>query len=223
VQSAIGRLDGFRPEARFRINAVSAAGKGPIWVAGELQSPGGRPDEFAQGATAEIEATLGSSTTTAQVTLKPGERAFLTMLQPPSGGTGEVSIRARLRAVDGGTPLQDAVRLAADAATSPLYFRRGATTGNRLVPAADLRFSRTERVRLEIPVGPDVKAGAGRLLDRSGQPLQLPVTVSERTDDATGQHWVSADVILGPLAPGDYGIEVAIGNERLVTAIRVTR
>jgi VWFA-related protein len=232
VQSAIGRLDGFRPEARFRINAVTADGsKGPIWVAGELQSPGGRPDEFAQGATAEIEATLGSVSTTAQVTLKSGERTFLTMLPAPPGGTGELSIRARLKPVDSATPLQDAVRLAADASASPLYFRRGASTGNRLLPAADLRFSRTERVRLEIPVRADIKAGAARLLDRAGQPLPIPVTVSERTDDATGQHWIAADLVLGPLAPGDYGIEVAlrqgsgqaIGDERIVTAIRVTR
>jgi VWFA-related protein len=225
VQSAIGRLDGYRPEVRFRINAVTGGGaKGPIWVAGELLSPGARPDEFALGATADIEATLGSSSTTAQVTLKAGERTFLTTLQPPAAGTGELSIRVRLKPTDGAvTPLQDAVRLAADASASPLYFRRGPTTGNRLVPAADLRFSRTERMRLEIPVRPDVKAGAGRLLDRAGQPLQIPVTVTERTDDATGQHWVTADVTLGPLAPGDYGIEVAVANERIVTAIRVTR
>jgi VWFA-related protein len=224
VQSAIGKLDGFRPDARFRINAVSAAGsKGPIWVAGELQSAGGRPDEFAQGGTAEIEATIGSVSSTSEVTLKPGERTFLTMIVAPAGGTGELSIRARLKPTDGAMPLQDAVRLAADASASPLYFRRGATTGNRVLPAADLRFSRTERVRLEIPVRPDVKAGGARLLDRAGQPLQIPVTVSERTDDATGQHWIAAEVILGSLAPADYGIEVSIGNERVVTAIRVTR
>ncbi len=232
VQSAIARLDGFRPEARFRINVITAGGsKGPIWVAGELLSPGGRPDEFALGATADIEAMLGSSSTTAHVTLKPGERAFLTTLQRPTGEPGELSVRARLKATDGAAPLQDAVRLASDAFASPLYFRRGATTGNRLVPAADLRFSRTERVRLEIPVGADVKAGGGRLLDRVGQPLEVPVTVSERTDDATGQHWVTADVTLGPLAQGDYGIEIALrpssgqalGAERVITAIRVTR
>ncbi len=233
VQSAISRLDGFRPEARFRINTVTdATGKGPIWVAGELLLPGGRPDEFAQGATAEIEATLGSSSATAQVTLKPGERTFLTTVQLPPGGAGELTVRARLKAVDGAAaPLQETVRVAAGAPTSPLYFRRGATTGNKLLPAADLRFSRTERVRLEIPVSPEVKPGGGRLLDRAGQPLPIPVTVSERTDDATGQHWVTADVTLGPLAPGDYGIEIALrpgsgqalGTERVVTAIRVTR
>jgi hypothetical protein len=232
VKAAIGRLDGYRSEARFRINAVTAAaGKGPLWVAGELQSAGGRSDEFALGATADIEATLGSSSTTAQVTLKPGERTFLTMLQSPSGGAGELTVRVRLKPTDGSSaPLQDAVRLDAAGATAPLYFRRGPTTGNKLLPAADLRFSRTERVRLEIPVHPDAKPGAGRLLDRAGQPLEVPVIVSERVEDS-GQHWVVTDVTLGPLAPGDYGIEVAlrqgsgqgIGNERVVTAIRVTR
>jgi VWFA-related protein len=225
VKAAISRLDGYRPEARFRINAVTAAGeKGAIWVAGELQSPGGRPDEFAEGATADIEATRGSSSTTAQVKLKPGERSFQTMLQAPSSGAGELSVRVRLRPVEGtASALQDAVQLPPDTSAAPLYFRRGATTGNKLLPAADLRFSRTERVRLEIPVAADAKSGAGRLLDRAGQPLEVPVTVSERTDETTGQHWVAADVNLGPLAPGDYGIEVGFGKERVVTAIRVTR
>ncbi len=225
VKSAMGRLDGYRVEARFRINAVTAGGgKGPLWVAGELQSSGGRSDDFALGATADIDATLGASSTTTQVTLKPGERTFLTVLPSPTGIPGELTVRVRLKPTDGSSaPLQDVVRLDAAAATAPLYFRRGPTTGNRLLPAADLRFSRTERVRLEIPVDAGVTAGAGRLLDREGQPLQVPVVISERTDDATGQHWVAADVALGPLAPGDYGMEISIGNERVVTAIRVTR
>ncbi len=51
--------------------------------------------------------------------------------------------------------------------------------------------------------------------------------MAERTDDATGQHWITADVALSPLAPGDYAIEIAAtdkGTEsRVVAAIRVVR
>jgi hypothetical protein len=109
----------------------------------------------------------------------------------------------------------------------PLLFRRGATTGNRLLPAADLRFSRTERVRLELPVEGDVKPGSGRLLDRAGQPLQVPVIVGERLDEATGQRWITADVVLAALSGGDYAIEIEVvgvgKSQRVVSAIRLVR
>jgi len=112
-------------------------------------------------------------------------------------------------------------------AVTPLLFRRGPTTGNRQLPAADLRFSRIDRVHLEVPLAPDDKPGDGRVLDRNAQPLGVPLTVGERTDAATGQRWLTADLNLAPLAPGDYGIEVGVirtgTDARIVTAIRVVR
>jgi hypothetical protein len=72
-----------------------------------------------------------------------------------------------------------------------------------------------------------MKPGTGRVVDRSGQPMNIPVTIGERTDQATGQRWMTADVMLGALAPADYGIEVAVtapqGEQRTVTSIRVLR
>jgi len=230
VTSAIDKLGRIRAEARFRINAVASSGaRGTLWVAGELQAPAGRPDEFAQGATANIEAMAGTASTTAQVALKPGERTFLTVLALPAGTAGELDVRARLVATESPTiPLSDAVRVSlAPSAVQPLLFRRGMTTGNRVVPAADFRFNRTERLRLEIPVGTDIKAGSGRVLDRAGAGLQVPVTVSERVDEASGQRWITADVTLSPLGSGDYAIEVVMqgtaGEQRVLTAIRVVR
>ena len=103
VNAAIDRLGRVRPDARFRINAVASAGAKPtVWVAGELQSAAGRPDDFAQGGTADIDVTAGSTSTTARVTLKAGERTFLTSMPLPAGAAGEISIRARLAAAEGG-------------------------------------------------------------------------------------------------------------------------
>jgi hypothetical protein len=104
-------------------------------------------------------------------------------------------------------------------------FRRGPTTGNRLIAAADPRISRTERVRLEIPVAPGPRETplSGRVLDRNGQPTVVPVVVGERSDETSGQRWVTADVTLGPLSPADYAIEVTVGRDVVVTAIRVVR
>jgi len=171
----------------------------------------------------------GTASTTAQVALKPGERTFLTTLTLPAGASGELDVRARLAATESPTmPLSDAVRVSlAPSGVQPLLFRRGVTTGNRLLPAADFRFSRTERLRLEVPVGADVQPGSGRVLDRAGAGLQVPVTVGERVDEATGQRWITADVTLSPLGSGDYAIEVALqgtsGEQRVLTAIRVVR
>ena len=228
INAAIDRLGRVRPDTRFLINAVASEGtKRTLWVAGELQPPAGRPDDFAQGATADIEATAGGASTTSRVILRAGERTFLTTMPLPAGGS-ELSIRARLVASSGGAlPVSDMLRIDTSSGIQPLLFRRGLTTGNRLVPAADLRFSRTERVRLELPVGADVKPGAGRLLDRTGQPLQVPVTVGERMDEPTGQRWITADLALAALSGGDYAIEIEViggdKSQRIVSAIRVVR
>jgi VWFA-related protein len=228
INAAIDRLGRVRPDTRFLINAVVSAGaKRSLWVAGELQPQAGRPDDFAQGATADIEATGGGASTTTRVTLRAGERTFLTTMPLPAG-SGELSIRARLVAASGGAlPVSDMLRIDTSLGTQPLLFRRGIATGNRLVPAADLRFSRTERVRLELPADADAKPGSGRLLDRTGQPTQVPVTVGERVDDATGQRWITADVVLAALSGGDYAIEIEVidggKSQRIVSAIRVVR
>jgi hypothetical protein len=228
VRAALDRLARVRPDGRFYINAVPGS-DGTLWVAGELQPSGGRPDEFAQGGTADLDVTAGSGSRSARVTLRPGERTFLTSLALPAAGTGEIGVRARLSSAEGGgAPLTDAIRVEAGAsAPQALVFRRGVTTGNRLLPSADFRFNRTERLRLEIPAGPDLKAGAGRMLDRAGQPLQVPVTTGERTDAASGQRWITADVTLGPMAAGEYAIEVELTGgaaaQRIVTGIRITR
>jgi hypothetical protein len=109
----------------------------------------------------------------------------------------------------------------------PLFYRRGPATANRQVVTADPRFTRADRAHLELPVASDVKPGTGRMLDRAGQPLAVPVTVGERTDEATGQRWITADVTLAPLAPGDYIIDVGTieptGEVRVVSGIRVVR
>jgi hypothetical protein len=170
----------------------------------------------------------GAQSQTTTVTLKPGEKGFVTSVRVPSASVGVVDVRARLKTDGSVVPLSDSVQTEiGTTATQPLAFRRGPSTGNRLTPAADFRFSRTERIRLEIPIGADAKAGAARMLDRNGQALQVPVTVTERTDDGTGQRWLVADVALAALGAGDYAIEVSSSrggtDTKVLTGIRVER
>jgi hypothetical protein len=124
-------------------------------------------------------------------------------------------------------PIVDGVRLETAAGAQALLFRRGPTTGNRVVPAADARFSRTERLHVEVPAPAEAKPTAGRLLGSEGQPLSVPVTLGERVDEKTGQRWLTADVTLAPLGPGDYAVEIGIAGgaleQKLMTAIRVVK
>jgi VWFA-related protein len=233
VRGALDRLERIRPNGRLHVNAV--ANHEPVrklWVEGELQSTGTRPDEYMQGATATIEIAGAGVSSTQTIALKGTERTFLAKFDLPSGAAGMLDIKVRLVSDEGrAEPLSEAARLDLGAKESTaVLFRRGLSTGNRMVPAADPRISRTERVRLEIPVGPDPRSGkgsGGRVLDRNGAPTQVPVTVGERTDETSGQRWITADVTLGPLSLADYAIEVSIARESntdvVLIPIRVIR
>ena len=226
--AAMGMLSRIRPDSRFRINAAvqKQDDGGIVWVAGELPATSTRTDEYALGANAEIEVKAGDASTTASVTMKPGERGFVVPVKLPPGGADRVQVRARLTSEGSPVPLTDAID-ANPASAQPLAFRRGSSTGNRYLPAADFRFSRTERLRLELPVATDVKPSGAKILDRAGQTLPIPLTTAERTDAETGQKWIMADLTLAPLAAGDYAIELSTetgdGTKQVITAIRVTR
>jgi VWFA-related protein len=231
VQAAIDRLSRIRRDARFRVNAVVGTGPRPsVWVAGELQSTGTKPDEFMQGSSAVIEALVGDRSATASVILKPGDLTFLAKLDLPAARAGMLDVRVRLASDEGvAAPLNEGARVDLDAsAAQTLLYRRGVTTRNRLLPAVEPKFSRTERMRVEIPVGPGARNGtatSGRVLDRGGLATQVPVVLGERIDEASGQRWITADITLGPLSPGEYAIEIVIsreaGEERVLTPVRV--
>jgi hypothetical protein len=92
-------------------------------------------------------------------------------------------------------------------------------TGNEELPTADVRFRRSERLRVEVPSAVDVTSA--RLLDRNGKPMPtIPVSVSTRTD-ADGTRWATGELLLAPLAPGDYVVEVVAGETRTLAAFRV--
>jgi VWFA-related protein len=230
VADAVEELARIRSDLPFVVRAVPAARPGKseleaIWICGELQGS----KDAASGGSATIEITAGGVTTTAKAQLKPGERAFLVRVALPKP-QAQADVRARFTPTDaaGSPPLTYTARVKAPAGlANPVMFRRGPTTGNRLQPVAGFQFARSERARFETPLGPDDKPAQGRLLDRAGQPLQVPVTVSGRVDADSGQRWLVADITLAALGAGDYAIELsattASGEQKVVTAIRVIR
>jgi VWFA-related protein len=226
ISAAMDALASIRPDSRVRLRATATPGGDVLWIAGELSAATGRADEWAQGATANLQISSGAESALSRVTIKAGDRTFLTSVKLPAGKPATIDVQARISPTDGGAaPATESIRLAAS--PQPLFYRRGPSTANRQVPTADLRFTRADRAHIELPVVSDVKPGSGRLLDRAGQALTVPVTVGERIDEATGQHWIIADVTLAPLAPADYVIEIGTiektGESRVVAGIRVVR
>ena len=198
-----------------------------VWVAGEVLGP---RDEFARGGALNIVRQGGVTEGGVIGTLKPGERSFLTKLTvdtPPADGATSVDIDVKVTPAGQATPLTQVVKVSIDPnALQPMPFKRGLSTGNRLLPAASFEFSRTDRLQLQVPLTSGAKPGTGRFLDRAAQPLQIPVQVGEKTDE-DGQRWLVADAVLAPLAPGEYVIELSFtnggGERKVLTAIRVTR
>jgi VWFA-related protein len=215
---AVAAPDARRP-FRIRTSSWMAPDGGTFWIVGELDYRMRQELEWTAGATADV-IVLGADGTellSQTLTVKPSEGGFA--LRVPERGAvkpGEYAVQVQLRPdANDSVVLTDTARVVmsaprGDALGTPVVWRRGPSTGPRHLQTADARFSRSERIRLELATTVPGTAAA-RLLDRAGRPLQVPVQVSARPD-ASGQfHWIVADAVLAPLAPGQYTIEVTLG------------
>jgi hypothetical protein len=101
-----------------------------------------------------------------------------------------------------------------------LLWRRGPSTGPQYIMTADPRFQRSDRIRVEIPTKAQGTLTA-QMLDRQGKPNQVPVTVTQRDDPSGAFHWIVAEAVLAPLAPGDYAIETTLNGVKQVTAFQL--
>jgi VWFA-related protein len=226
--AALARLEHVQPNQRFTTHVVPVFDDGgtritALWVAGEVLGP---RDEFTRGGQVTI-AVKGATSPGGVSELKPGERAFLVKVPVDAGGGPSLDVESRVTPAGDGTPFSEIVKVTASATSpEPVLFKRGLSTGNRLQAAAKFELSRTDRLQLQLPLYGQAKPAGGRLLDRTGQPLQIPVQVGEK-QDADGQRWLTADAMLSALGAGDFVVETAFtkgGTEqRVLTAIRVTR
>jgi VWFA-related protein len=232
VSAAIGPLAGYTREVPLRVqmavgwkpgDAASAA----LWVVGELGGVADAGPQWNEGfdATATLTTPADVTVATGRLTTQRGARTFRIALTPSQPlAAGEYVLRVGARAGPSTIPSREVFRFMipeAPGSAGALFIRRGPTTGNKEVPTADLRFRRSESVRLEIPTSADA-AGTARLLDRTGKPLAVPVATAIR-DDADGSRWQTAQLALAPLAPGDYVIEIANGERKMLSAFRIVQ
>jgi VWFA-related protein len=215
----VAPADSRRP-FRIRTSSWIAPEGGTFWIVGELDYRTRQELEWTAGATADVMvlAADGTELLSQTVTVKPTDGAFAVRV-PQRGAVkpGEYAVQVQLRPdANESVVLTDTARVVmtaprGDDLGTPIVWRRGPSTGPRHLQTADARFSRSERIRLELATTVPGTAAA-RLLDRAGQPLQIPFEVSARPDESGQFRWIVADAALAPLAPGQYVIEVTLGT-----------
>ena len=174
---------------------------------------------------ADLEAVLlnasGEVVSSARAHIAPGTTSALVPILPTQALLpGDYTMRVKSQSPSGAETMSMPVTLpAASQSSGAVFIRRGPATGNKELPTADLRFRRSERVRVEVPSAVD--GTSARLLDRTGKVIAaIPVTASTRTD-ADGTRWATGELLLAPLGPADYVIEVVAGDTRTLVAFRI--
>ena len=226
VGTAIGSLDNFSRERPAWLHAAAGwtpSGAADVWLVFEPGRSAGADDWSGGGqADAVLVDASGRTVASARATLAPATPSARLALTASAIAPGDYEVQVRSKAARGGLAANDTLKVTvppSPQATGAMFFRQGPSTANRAVPTADLRFRRSDRLRLEVPSTAS-DPGTTRLLDRAGKALPIPVAAMVR-DDADGSRWRVADVALAPLAPGDYLIEMTAGAERLLQPFRV--
>jgi len=172
----------------------------------------------------DLEAMLmtaaGELVTSARGRIAPGTTSALVAVQPGRAVQGgDYVVRLRSQSPAGNETVSMPVALpVASQSSGAIFIRRGSSTGNKEVPTADLRFRRGDRLRVEVPATADMVSA--RLLDRTGKPLAVPVAAATRSD-ADGVQWATGELLLAPLAPADYVVEISVSGTRTMAAFRV--
>jgi hypothetical protein len=125
-----------------------------------------------------------------QVRARPG---YLAPTEAEARTTGPVTLPKGVMGITRKTPVT--------------ALRRGPSTGLQYVRADQPRFRRTERLRIEVPMPVGAGNAAGRVLTMQERATPLVVTYS--TAETNGQTIGIADVILAPLAVGEYVLELS--------------
>jgi hypothetical protein len=212
ADEALERLGRIRADARVLLTAArSAAG---LEVVVELASREIESGRFTSGAPVTITVTPKEAGAPASVEGRiPASARSVVVTMPianPTGTAWRVSLR-----VPGASANDEPIEEEMDVAATPgggaddlRVFR--ALASPRAVPqrTADPVLRRTERVHIEWLVDATGDSRAARLLNRQGEPLPVPVAVSEHLE---GDRTVlTADLQLAPLAPGDYVVELSV-------------
>ena len=224
VEEALGVLARLRPGAELFIHGVQE--QDAVSVVVEIATAAAA--RWNRGA--DVQVTLagpgGEAAGTAEGRIDANTRGVLLRVPLAAPTAGPLRVTARIRSGTESIEDRGEIRPAPGRVIGgTLLFRGTSAASSPLRPVADYQYRRTERAHLEWPIVSSLDRREGRLLGRNGQPLAVPVTVTER--QSNGRNVLAADVNLTPLSDGDYVVEVTAGSgadsEQRRIAIRVIR
>lgn len=226
LSDALGRLDHVRHDRDLYLQATRVPGA--VIVGAELGVNARTDASWATGGEMRLVVSGEGAEAETTETKTLGARQSGIVVSIPVTTEGAVRVDGRARgAGSGAIGAADAtlsVPPAEPALIGGVLSFRGLARAR--MPAADGRYRRTERVTLEAPLATGAVQTGARLLDRMGKPLAVPAKAGERID-AAGIRWMTVEVVLAPLAEGDYVIELEAikdeARERKLFAIRVVR
>lgn len=227
VDVELNRLARIRSDARLYSAAVaSPAGLDVVVEIASQEVEGGR---WAAGG--EIEVTVqprdaSADAVSAKGRIEPGTRGARVAVPLTTASPSGWRVRSRLLGEPG--TFEDDIEVAtlpASLVGEPIVFRALPSPRSVPRPAAEYKFRRTERIHVEWPVAKTLDERSARLLSRRGDPLPVPVALTERADG--DRITLAADLTLAPLVDGDYVIEIAVGagsdRAQKLLAFRVVR
>ena len=220
LAAALDALARLRPNARVAVYAVPRPGA--IAVVAEITAAEIEGGRWKDGADVQVMITArGGQTAVGKGRVTAPARGTVVEV-PVAAGSGPWEATVRVRGDSTETEALS-VPLPRDGLLGePLAYRAASAAASPFQPAAVFHFRRTERLRVEWPAPADLAGHEARLLDRKGQPLAVPVTVTRGPGDGAP---VRAELSLAPLNIGDYVIEVtartAAGSARKLLAFRV--
>ncbi len=225
VDDALARLARIRSDAElFTYGVVDGTS---LRVVTELPVRAGGDGPWADGA--DVAVTLRHEAESSEpvfARIEPGARAAVVSVPVPPGRDGPFRLDVRATGRDAVAEGRAEIERADGVLFGdPLVYRAGLSRQAAFRPAADLRFSRRERLRVVWPVLAPASTSQARLLDRSGAPLPLEPALADVRED--GRDCVALNLPLSAFAEGDYVIELtgtgAAGADRKLLAFRVVR
>jgi VWFA-related protein len=206
------------------VRLQAAGGFGSVRAVVELDAATARRPEWASGGVLRVtlepeRSAAPASPVIAPITLDvaPGTRSIPIERLGDQLPAGTYTVKAELTPRTGRVPVQATAIVTLQAAgarvgSGVLALRRGPSTGLAYVPTADPRYRRTERLRVEVPVAGAPATATGRVLTREGTAMPLVVSYSEREGAAPYGRFGVADLMLAPLAQGEYVLELTFST-----------
>jgi len=210
LELALGELSRLRTSADVFVRGAMTGDRAQLAV--ELASSRAGISPWSNGADVQVIVTPEGGAAAAPVSahLEAGTRGTL-LTVPVAGVAAAARVVAKISA--GGETVEETIEIKRSTpgllGEAIVYRGRPAAT-SPLRPVADLHLRRTERIHVEWPMTGDLDQRSARLLSRNGQPLAIPVGVTER--ETQGRKAVAADLNLAPLSAGEYVIELTAGR-----------